>query len=70
MTPQQFIAKWKPVTLSERSACQSHFNDLCLVLGQPQPVTADPEAARHTFERGLRRSTKVGWPVVAAGRGR
>jgi SAM-dependent methyltransferase len=53
MTPQQFIAKWQPVTLSERSACQSHFNDLCLVLGQPQPVEADPEGAWYTFERGV-----------------
>ena len=38
MTPAQFIAKWKPVTLSERSACQQHFLDLCEVLGQPKPA--------------------------------
>jgi hypothetical protein len=25
MTPQEFIAKWKPVNLSERSAAQQHF---------------------------------------------
>jgi hypothetical protein len=28
MTPAEFIAKWKRVTLTERSARQSHFNDL------------------------------------------
>jgi SAM-dependent methyltransferase len=56
MTPQQFIAKWKPVKLTERSACQSHFLDLCLLLGQPQPVAADPEGAWYTFERGVTKS--------------
>jgi len=65
MTPQEFIAKWRPVTLSERSACQSHFNDLCLVLGQPQPVAADPEGAWYTFERGVRKTTgESGWADV------
>jgi hypothetical protein len=33
MTPQQFIAKWQPVKLSERSAAQQHFIDLCDLLG-------------------------------------
>jgi hypothetical protein len=38
MTPQEFIAKWQPVKLTERSACQQHFLDLCDVLGQPKPA--------------------------------
>lgn len=59
MTPQQFIAKWKPVTLSERSACQSHFNDLCELLGQPKPVEADPDD-------GLRRRGKFSTCLPAA----
>jgi len=29
MTPQEFITKWKRANLSERSACQQHFLDLC-----------------------------------------
>ena len=29
ITPQQFVDKWRYVTLNERSACQSHFLDLC-----------------------------------------
>jgi len=41
MTPHDFVAKWSDVTLSERSACQSHFLDLCRLLGQPEPVAAD-----------------------------
>jgi hypothetical protein len=31
MTPQEFIAKWKKAQLSERSAAQQHFLDLCEV---------------------------------------
>lgn len=62
MTPQQFISKWQRVTsakarsrrggLTERSACQQHFLELCELLGQPKPAEADPEGAWCTFERG------------------
>ena len=38
MTPKDFIAKWQKVQLSERSACQQHFLDLCELLGQPKPA--------------------------------
>ena len=42
MTPSEFIAKWRASELKERSAAQSHFNDLCYLLGEPTPVEADP----------------------------
>jgi len=42
MTPQQFIAKWQRANLSERSAAQQHFLDLCELLGQPKPAAAKP----------------------------
>ena len=57
MTPQEFVAKWKPGTpshgLSERAGAQPHFIDLCRVLGVPEP--GEPE--RYCFERGV---TKTG----------
>jgi hypothetical protein len=53
MTPQTFIAKWKQVELSERSACQLHFLDLCDLLGQPKPAEVDPKGEWYTFERGV-----------------
>ena len=34
LTPQQFTAKWRGVTLKERSAAQEHFIDLCRLLGR------------------------------------
>lgn len=38
MTPDQFIAKWQASTLTERAAAQTHFNDLCALLGEPTGV--------------------------------
>jgi hypothetical protein len=37
-----FQHKWQGVTLKERSASQTHFNDLCHMLGVPTPTDADP----------------------------
>jgi type II restriction/modification system DNA methylase subunit YeeA len=65
MTPLEFIAKWKPVTLTERSACQQHFLDLCEVLDQPKPAKADPEGTFYTFERGVTKTSgDHGWADV------
>ena len=47
----EFIERWKASELSERSAAQSHFNDLCDVLGQPHPAAADPTGDTFTFEK-------------------
>ena len=41
MTPQAFIAKWGPggpaYDLNEEQGAQSHFIDLCDLLGVPRP---------------------------------
>ena len=47
MTPQQFIAKWRRAKLSERSACQQHFLDLCDLLGPAQARRGRPR--RHAL---------------------
>ena len=45
MTPQAFIAKWGPggpaFGLNEEQGAQSHFIDLCDLLGVPKPGSAD-----------------------------
>jgi type II restriction/modification system DNA methylase subunit YeeA len=65
MTPQQFIAKWQRANLSERSACQQHFLDLCDLLGHPKPAEADPDGTSFTFERGCRKiGGDQGWADV------
>ena len=44
MTPQEFISKWGPggpaYSLNERQGAQSHFIDLCSLLGVPAPGSA------------------------------
>ena len=65
MTPAEFIAKWRAVALSERAVAQSHFNDLCALLGEPTPIAADPEGTWFCFERGARKdSGGDGWADV------
>ncbi|MCI0685367.1 MAG: hypothetical protein L0Y71_24980 [Gemmataceae bacterium] len=65
MTPQAFIHKWKRANLSERSAYQQHFLDLCDLLGQPKPAEVDSDGAFYTFERGVRKTDgSHGWADV------
>ena len=65
LSPQQFVAKWRHATLKERSAAQSHFNDLCALLGQPTPTEADPAGRWYTFEAGAgKTSGGQGWADV------
>ena len=65
MTPGEFITKWRASKLKERSASQSHFNDLCRLLGEPTPTDADPTGEWYCFERGTRKdSGGDGWADV------
>src|SRR5881398_2458219 len=42
MTPAEFKRKWARYSGKETAAYQEHFNDLCALLGEPTPATADP----------------------------
>lgn len=66
MTPQEFIAKWQRAkNLSERSACQQHFLDLCRLLNQAPPAEVDPDGDFYTFEKGVQKSEGgKGWADV------
>src|ERR1039458_9017519 len=56
MIPRDFISKWRECTLTERSAAQSYFNDLCAMIGEPTPTDADPDGNWFTFEKGARKT--------------
>ena len=56
MTAAEFAAKWLDNSLKESAASQSHFNDLCAVLGVPTPTEADPDGDWYTFEKGVEKS--------------
>jgi type II restriction/modification system DNA methylase subunit YeeA len=50
MTPQEFIAKWKNSTLSERAGAQPYFIDLCALLGVETPHDRE----NYCFEYGIK----------------
>ena len=52
MDPAAFAAKWKGCTLTERAAAQSHFSDLCRMLGWGTPSDLDPTGEWFAFEKG------------------
>ncbi|WP_250518941.1 hypothetical protein [Caballeronia sp. ATUFL_M1_KS5A] len=61
MKPQDFIAKWKGSKLSEKAGAQSHFNDLCELLGVEKPV----RPGEYQFEYGAgKTSGGNGWADV------
>lgn len=55
MTVDEFVAKWRNVSAGETQAAQSHFIDLCAVLGLENPIEADPEGVSYAFEKGVKR---------------
>ncbi|MBN9448126.1 MAG: hypothetical protein J0I67_14640 [Bosea sp.] len=65
MSPEVFIAKWRVSTLTERAAAQSHFNDLCELIGVEKPTDADPKGEWYCFERGATKTAGGdGWADV------
>jgi type II restriction/modification system DNA methylase subunit YeeA len=51
LTLPEFVTRWKASTLNERAAAQSHFIDLCEILGQPHPAAADQSGESYRFEK-------------------
>jgi hypothetical protein len=65
MTPNEFIAKWKNVELTESAAAQSQFIDLCRMLDEQTPSEADPKGTWYAFEKGaLKTGGGDGWADV------
>ena len=52
MTPEQFIAKWRGNTRTERAAAQQHFLELCDLLGVDKPGGPDYEFEKSTRKIG------------------
>ncbi|MDQ2805320.1 MAG: hypothetical protein M3Z04_00140, partial [Chloroflexota bacterium] len=65
LTLPQFVAQWRNSPLTEKSGAQSHFIQLCGVLGVDAPGAGDQPGAAYTFEQGLTKTTgKAGWADV------
>jgi hypothetical protein len=55
MSPEEFIAKWRGTTRTERSAAQEHFLDLCALVGVQKPAEVDRHGTEYTFEKSTRK---------------
>lgn len=65
MNVAELIDKWQKVELTERSASQQHFLDLCDLLDHPKPAEIDPRGELFTFERGAsKKGGSDGWADV------
>jgi len=51
LTVADFVQRWKINVQSERAGAQSHFLDLCDLLGEPHPAASDSTGERYAFEK-------------------
>ena len=61
MTPEAFVSKWQRIEAKERTIAQTHFNELCDLLGVPKPLDVDAKGDFYTFEKPVEKVT--GGPV-------
>jgi type II restriction/modification system DNA methylase subunit YeeA len=65
MHASDFISTWRSVDLTERAAAQSHFCELCALLGEETPIEADRKGEWYAFEKGATKTTGgQGWADV------
>jgi hypothetical protein len=57
ITPSDFVARWNDSQLREQQAAQSHFNELCELVGFKTPAQLDPKGEFFTFEENVVKAT-------------
>jgi N-6 DNA Methylase len=57
MTPEAFVTKWQRIEAKERTIAQTHFNELCDLLGVPKPLDVDAKGDFYTFEKPVEKVT-------------
>ena len=57
ITPRDFVDRWAHSQLREQQAAQSHFNELCELVGYKTPTQLDPEGTFFTFEEQVTKAT-------------
>ncbi|MFO7664819.1 MAG: type IIL restriction-modification enzyme MmeI [Chloroflexota bacterium] len=50
MKPVEFVAKWSKIQQKERATAQTHFNDVCALVGHLTPLEYDPGGRDFSFE--------------------
>jgi hypothetical protein len=64
MNVGEFVTKWQKAELTEHSASQQHFLDLCNVFEHPTPAESDPTGETFTFEKAQPNMVAPGWADV------
>jgi hypothetical protein len=57
ITPREFVERWSQSTLREQQAAQSHFNELCELVGHKTPAQLDPAGEFFAFEEQVTKAT-------------
>ena len=52
----EFIRRWKDSELTERAGSQTHFIELCQILIEPHPASADPKGVDYAFEKHVNKT--------------
>lgn len=52
-----FVRRWGQSTLREQQGAQSHFNELCHLVGQKTPTEDDPAGERFMFEKQVTKAS-------------
>ncbi len=56
LTPDEFVRKWADVQTKERGTAQSHFEDVCRMVGHALPHDIDPTGESFGYEVGMKTS--------------
>ncbi|TSA87900.1 class I SAM-dependent DNA methyltransferase [Deinococcus detaillensis] len=65
LSPSAFVSKYQKVTVNEKAAVQTHFNELCELLQVPKPLDYDPTGSEYRFEKHVVKTTgKKGYADV------
>lgn len=57
ISPAEFVRRWSSSELREQQAAQSHFNELCDLVGHKTPTEQDPGGSEFTFEKRVLKDT-------------
>ena len=52
----EFVRRWKIYAQSEKAGAQSHFIDLCEMLGEPRPAASDSVGENYAFEKHVQKT--------------
>ncbi len=57
ISPREFVDRWAQSSLREQQGAQSHFNELCELVGYKTPAQLDPDGEFFTFEEQVTKAT-------------